>query len=168
MSAPSQAYWLGLAAEVGVLIAPAGLNYVVPSTTYWLYGTDATPLDAPPGWSFRATGVRVAFGAESLRRELARLRAADAQWRAVLRGAPHRPPSPGATKALRAQVDLVARELPEFPLRSFLWRAASLLKATHFAAEYDPEYYPGHSYVFELLDNGLTFVNVRRAAPDAP
>jgi len=168
MPARSQDSWLGLAAEVGVLVAPAGLNYAVPGTTCWLYGDEGDPLEAPPGWSFRATGVRVAFDARSLRRDLARLRTADVHWRAALRKAPHRPPPPGATRVLRTQVDLTARELPEFPLRSFLWRTASLLKAVQFASEYDPTYNPGHSYGFELLENGLTFVNVRRAARGAP
>jgi hypothetical protein len=122
---------------------------------------DTDLLDGPPGWAFVPTGVRVGFDAESLRRELARVRALDARWRAALRVSPHKLPPPGALALTRKGVERVARELPEFPLRACVWRAASLLRAVRFAPEYDPD----HRYLFEMLENGLTFVRVRRAGP---
>jgi hypothetical protein len=153
--------WLRVAVEVGTLVAPAGFNFVVSGTTWWLYTADSIGLaNLAPPWALHPTGVRVPFEPEALRRELARLSAVDALWRARLGRSRLRPPRPHVTRLLRQRIEATARELPEFALGDFVLRSAALLEATRLIPEYHRPDGAETGYVFDLLENGLTLLGI--------
>lgn len=157
--------WLHLAAEVGLLVAPAGLNFVTGGTTDWLYAANSRGLAGlvPAPWVLHPTNVRVAFDADALRRELPRLSDADARWRAGLTRARSNLPAPNVARPLLRRLDATARELPEFALREFVLRSAALLENVRLIAEYHRPEGPEPGYAFDMLENGLTLLRVELA-----
>lgn len=157
--------WLHLAAEVGLLVAPAGLNFVTGGTTDWLYTADSKGLAGlvPPPWVMHPTNVRVAFDADALRRELPRLSDADARWRAGLARARLTLPRLDVGRPLLGRLDATVRELPEFALREFVLRSAALLEGMRLITEYHRPEGPEPGYVFDMLENGLTLLRVELA-----
>ena len=132
--------WLSLAAEVGAVVAPAGMNDVTSGTTWWLYAVDRVVL-APP-WSARPCGERTSF-------EVAL--EAHGRWRPHLR-----------TRRLPAPIvsDATDRRLAELPpaVRAMLLQADSLLQAIALAGPYPSGYLP------DMLEHGLTLVRITSSA----
>ncbi len=168
MPASPREEWLQLAAEVGVIVAPAGLNFVVGSTTWWLYALDADNLVdlAPSPWVLRPTGTQLPFHPRALRRELPLLSDLDARWRAALARSKMQPPRVQISPVMLRQLRATEREMPGFALRDFTVRSAALLAALRLIPDYHRPGSPEPGYLFDLLENGLTFLQVRQA--DAP
>lgn len=162
--APPDSRWLELAAEVGVLVAPAGLDFVVGSATWWLYSVDAKNLAdlVPRPWVLHPTKARLPLSAEALRHELPQLRDIDARRRAALARSRLQPPRARLVPVLLRRLETVSRELPEFALRDFVLRSAALLDAMRLIAEYHRPGGPEPGYVHDMLENGLTFLHVRQ------
>lgn len=155
--------WHRMAADVGVVVAPAGLNFLVPSTTAWLYdrpaGEEVEGVGAA-GFAFRSTGVRVAVEGDDLRRHLAALRIVDALWERRLARVPGRASGVGWPAALRARVGGLALPRRELDLRGLLTRAAAVLEGLRLVPAYHPRGAKSFGYLFDLLENGLTFLLV--------
>jgi len=165
MPVPPREEWLQLASEVGVIVAPAGLNFVVGSTTWWLYALDAETLVdlVPKPWALQPTGTRLPFQPRALRRELPRLGDIDARWRAALARSQLRPPRVQIAPAMLRQLKATERELPGFALRDFIVRSAALLEGLRLIPEYHRPDEPGPGYLFDLLENGLTTLHLQKS-----
>jgi hypothetical protein len=155
--------WHRIAVDVGVLVAPAGLNFFVPSTTFWLYASPPgarIPGLGAAGFELRSTDVRIAMDAEDLRRNLAALRIVDALWDRRLARVPGSTPHVACPKWLRARVDALALPRRELDIRRLLLRSAAVLEALRLVPAYHPRGASSISYLFDLVENGLTFLLV--------
>ncbi|PRQ06137.1 hypothetical protein [Enhygromyxa salina] len=63
MATSSRAWW-SVAARARARVAPAGHNFVVPSTTCWIYELGAK---APRGFKLEASGQHIPFDEETPR-----------------------------------------------------------------------------------------------------
>lgn len=155
-----------LAADVGFVLAPAGLDFVVPGTTWWLYATGADPFGAgtPRGLRVRALDDRIAFDVGSLRANRIVLRTLDAVWRARLARAGVDAPRPTVRRAVAAQLAELAGSLrDDLPLRALTLRAAGIFEALRLVPAYHPRGAPTPGYLPDMLANGLCVLLVERA-----
>lgn len=144
-----RARWRRAAVQVGVVAAPAGLNYVVSGTTYWIYDQLRVATDA---LTVRSTGVRVPLDADGVSGQLAALRIVDALWTRVALPVPRRTPH-----GFGRLIQRLALPRKTFDLGRFLHRSAIALEWIGLFGEYAE----GGLYHADFT-NGITFLLVSR------
>jgi hypothetical protein len=152
--------WHTIASRIGVVAAPAGLNFVTPGTTFWLYSAPRNEdlRVGTRGFAFRSTDVRVAPSAEGIESHLAALRIVDALWEQRAPRLPLRTPRWLASRLAAAVASA------EFDWRRFLVRSAAVLDRLRLVPEYHPRGEQGLSYLSDFVENGVTFLIVERIA----
>lgn len=152
---------------VGTVVAPAGLNFVVGSTTSWLYTADQRPLPyGAPGFAMHADGRRIPFNADALRCHLAELQQVDAAWRVHLERVRMRLPRVAVPPQTAWRLTEVCLRDDELRLRAFVVRGAALLAALRLVPEYHVPGLrkPAGYYLFDMVENGLTLLSVHAAS----
>jgi hypothetical protein len=142
-----RAAWWRAAAEAGVIVAPAGLNYVVSGTTSWIFQVYRAEL-----FDHRVTSTGVRFGlADPVPQVVAR-------WHATGVSYPRLRVSPWQLFELK-HLGL------DRPRRDLLLSAAALLGALGVVPEYDRA---GLSYLPDMVHNGLTVLEIARVDGSTP
>ena len=153
-----------LLAGVDRVLAPAGLNSVHGSTTYWVYGADELDPDVDVDYRLLVDSDRIPFGREDLHANVELLRAVEAGLRGL-----------DLAVGLDALTDDLRQFLERFPhyadpiteagfqhsvvdLGWLVTTSAALLSQARLLQWYDRPV----SYLADMCDNGVIVLRIRR------